>query len=174
LDELPDKPLIASIPISLKEAGAQMGNQLALALCEFQREPVAATTLLEHVRKIMAAEKAKYKNLRPSVSRTLANISALPVIVLTMLNLASKFNPSFNFVVSNVRGPERSLYIAGAKLEDIVPMSVLFNGQALNITAISYAGQLRLSVLVCPRQVPEAHRLVHYIEDAFQDLKAAQ
>jgi diacylglycerol O-acyltransferase len=172
LNELPDKPLIASIPISLKEADAQMGNQLALAHCDFLHESVAATTLLEHVRQIMIAEKAKYKNLRPSVSRTLANISALPVIFLTMLHLASKFNPSFNFVVSNVKGPERSLYLAGAKLEDIVPMSVLFNGQALNITAISYAGKLRISVLVCPRQVPEAYRLVQYIEESFQQLQA--
>ena len=172
LDELPDKPLIASIPISLKELGAHMGNQLALANCEFQHESVAATTLLEHVREVMIAEKAKYKKLRPSVSRTLASISALPVTVLTMLQLASKFNPSFNFVVSNVKGPQRPLYLAGAKLEDIVPMSVLFNGQALNITAISYSGQLRISVLVCPRQVPEANRLVQYIEESFQQLKS--
>ncbi len=172
LNELPDKPLIAGIPISLKEADAQMGNQLALAHCEIGHESASAAALLEQVRKIMIAEKAKYMNMRPSVSRTLANISALPVIVLTFLQLASKFSPAFNFVVSNVKGPGRPLYIAGAKLEDIVPMSVLFNGQALNITAISYAGQLRISVLVCPRQVPEAQRLVHYIEESFQQLKA--
>jgi WS/DGAT/MGAT family acyltransferase len=171
LNELPDKPLIAGIPISLKESNAQMGNQLALASCEFQNESTSGT-LLEHVRKVMKNEKAKYTNLRPSVSRTLASVSALPLIVMTMLHLASKFSPAFNFVVSNVKGPERPLYIAGAKLEDIVPMSVLFNGQALNITAISYAGQLRISVLVCPRQVPEAYRLVKYIEESFVQLKA--
>jgi diacylglycerol O-acyltransferase len=59
-------------------------------------------------------------------------------------------------LVSNVRGPDRPLTLAGAPVAAIVPVSV---GEAGNLTvnfvALSYAGTLTVTVTADPDRVPD-------------------
>src|SRR5690606_34714602 len=76
-----------------------------------------------------------------------------------------RIRPPFNVVISNVPGPTETLYWNGAKLSGSYPMSLLVDGQALNITTSSYAGNLDFGILGCRRTVPSMQRLLRYLDD---------
>ncbi|MEK6439079.1 wax ester/triacylglycerol synthase domain-containing protein [Pseudonocardia sp. T1-2H] len=59
-------------------------------------------------------------------------------------------------LVSNVRGPDRVLHLAGAPVARIVPLSVGEAGNTtVNFVALSYAGTLTVSIVADPDQVPD-------------------
>ncbi len=61
----------------------------------------------------------------------------------------------FNLFVSNVPGPPRPLYVAGAKVEGIYPVSAVTDMTGgLNITLFSYDGHLDFGLIACREMVP--------------------
>src|SRR5204863_7563026 len=55
--------------------------------------------------------------------------------------------PAWNLVVSNVPGPQFPLYMAGARLVANYPVSVITDGMGLNITVMSYNGQMDYGIV---------------------------
>ena len=61
----------------------------------------------------------------------------------------------FNLFVSNVPGPQLPLYIAGARVEGIYPVSAVTDMTGgLNITLFSYDGSLDFGLIACREMVP--------------------
>jgi hypothetical protein len=65
------------------------------------------------------------------------------------------------------------LYLNGCELTGAYPISVVSDGQALNITLVSYAGNLAFGITGCRRSVPHLQRLLGYLEDSLVDLEKA-
>ena len=86
---------------------------------------------------------------------------------------AGRIKPMFNVAISNVPGPEKPMYIGGAKLEAMYPVSVLQQGQALNITCISYAGMLNFGFTGSRDALPHMQRLAVYTGEALDELEEA-
>jgi hypothetical protein len=63
-------------------------------------------------------------------------------------------------VISNVPGPREYLYMNGARMEVFYPISMIFDGQALNITFLSYAGNYAACFTACRDSVAAAENLV--------------
>jgi diacylglycerol O-acyltransferase len=63
-----------------------------------------------------------------------------PTIVTLLTGMGGRMRPMFNVTISNVPGPDKPLYFRGAELLAIYPVSIVTQGQALNITCQSYAG----------------------------------
>jgi hypothetical protein len=76
-------------------------------------------------------------------------------------------------VISNVRGTPVPLYTAGARIESIYPMSILGQGQALNLTVISYMGKVDFGFTYEPDVVEDAWDLAAQIRPAFEELQLA-
>ena len=55
------------------------------------------------------------------------------------MGLPHRISP-FNFVISNVPGPNKQVYLKGAKMTAYYPVSVVTDGQGLNITVQGYLG----------------------------------
>jgi hypothetical protein len=53
------------------------------------------------------------------------------------------------------------------------PLSIPLNGQALNITVTSYAGQVQFGLTGCRRTLPHLQRLLVGLEDALAELEKA-
>ena len=68
-----------------------------------------------------------------------------------------------NLVVSNVPGPRQPLYAAGAKLEHYYPVSIVVDGQGLNITVQSYQDKLDWGLISCRDLIPDLSVLLEYI-----------
>ena len=78
-----------------------------------------------------------------------------------------------NAVVSNVPMSPVPLYIAGAKMESIVPMSLLAPTQGFNITVVSYAGEMHFGVIADPDLVDNVWEIADAIPKALIDLEEA-
>jgi hypothetical protein len=95
------------------------------------------------------------------------------VAVLNRFQLASLLPPPANVIISNVPGPARALYFGGAKMVANYPLSVLVDGQALNITVVSYVDSVDFGLMACRDTLPDVDRLAEYIGDAFETLRTA-
>ncbi len=78
-----------------------------------------------------------------------------------------------NFVVSNVRATPVPLYMAGARIASIMPLSMLTVGQGLNFTVVSYCDHIDVGILVDPELVPDPWQLAEHLAAALEELEAA-
>jgi hypothetical protein len=71
------------------------------------------------------------------------------------LRLADRLAQPFNLVISNVPGPRQPLYLAGAQLHHQFPVSIVTDGQGLNITLASYLDRLDFGFIADRELVPD-------------------
>jgi WS/DGAT/MGAT family acyltransferase len=67
--------------------------------------------------------------------------------------------PSYNVIVSNVRGPSHTLYSDGARVEALYSMGPLSLQQGLNFTAWSYRDDFAVGIHACRQHVPDLRAL---------------
>jgi hypothetical protein len=82
--------------------------------------------------------------------------------------------PAWNLVISNVPGPQFPLYLAGAKLVANYPVSVITDGMGLNITVMSYNGDMDIGIVADRDQMPDVNKLVDWMHDELDALGAAK
>lgn len=178
-DALPDEPLIAMVPVSLKarvDGEERGGNAVGALLCNLGTHLGDPAARLELIQESMRRGKAYFEGLTPNQVLLLSAVSlspgALP-IGLGRIDLASsRLRPGFNVVISNVPGSRDPLYWNGARMTGSYPVSVLVDGQAMNITVTSYDGSLDFGILGCRRNVPHLQRMLGHLEDELATLEA--
>jgi hypothetical protein len=79
--------------------------------------------------------------------------------------------PNWNLVISNVPGPQFSLYCAGARLVAQFPVSVITDGMGLNITVMSYDGCLDFGIVADREQMPDVFCLVEWLRNGLEELR---
>ena len=80
------------------------------------------------------------------------------------MGLPHRISP-FNLVISNVPGPNKQVYLKGAKMTAYYPVSVVTDGQGLNITVQGYLGRLHFGLIACRELVPDVDKLTGYLVD---------
>jgi len=128
---------------------------------------------LERLRAIQRSAEASKTHLK-SLSRPAllpyTVLSGLPYALTLLTGLAPFVRPPSSVNISNVPGPARHVYFAGARVEAIYPMSMLFHGSALNITCVSYAGTLNFGFTGARDTLPRLQRLAVYMGEALEEL----
>ena len=76
----------------------------------------------------------------------------------------------FNLVVTNVPGPQQSLYAGSARMLAAYPVMPLAKGQALSVGVTSYDGALSYGLNADRDAMPDLHVLVLCLQDAFTEL----
>jgi hypothetical protein len=104
---------------------------------------------------------------------TYTSILMLPFIGQAVLGFGGHGAPASNVVISNVPGPAEARYLDGSRLLQIYPISLLFNGQALNITAVSYDGQFNIGYTGCRDSVPSLQKIAVYSGEELERLESA-
>ncbi|MDN5717595.1 MAG: wax ester/triacylglycerol synthase family O-acyltransferase [Janibacter sp.] len=64
-----------------------------------------------------------------------------------------------NLVVSNIPGPDVTLYLGGAVVEALYPVSIITDGMGLNITLQGLGENLNVGVLACRDVMPDVQEL---------------
>ncbi|MFT4046385.1 MAG: wax ester/triacylglycerol synthase family O-acyltransferase [Solimonas sp.] len=172
LDALPDKPLIAMVPLSLRRDASEHGNQIAMILANLGTHLADPSARLAVIQGSVQDAKQRYARMKPT--GMLGYVAAM--MAPAGLNIASGIAPrwqSFNVIISNVPGPKRTLYWNGAKLEGMYPVSIITDGLALNITLTSYVDRVEFGVIACRRTLPRIQRLLDYFEQGLAELEAA-
>lgn len=97
-------------------------------------------------------------------------MTALPPPVL--LSLARVQSATIDFATSNLRGSPVDLYTGGARIEANYPMGPR-EGVPLNITMLSYRGELQMGVHLDPVAITDSGALLDAMRESFDALLAA-
>lgn len=172
---LPDEPLIAAVPISLRDVAddAVGGNALSMLLCNLGTHLDDPLDRLDTIVRSMNQGKDTMKSLTPVQAMAVGamNISSIALGQVPGFNAVGK--PSFNIIISNVPGPREEKYYNGARLVGLYPVSIVLDGFALNITLTSRAGYLDFGLIGCRHSVPHLQRLLTHLEDSLAALEKA-
>lgn len=169
-NELPKRSLVGGMPISLRSDAGKGGNDVTavpVELCTDVADPLARLQAV-----CRATREAKQKAEKMGLDFTPALIDAMPARV-TDLVLRGVALPGLNVAVSNVRGPDAPLYLAGARLARLYPVSAIADGQGLNLTAVSYDGVLSVCAVACRNMLPDPGFFADCLREAFLELAAA-
>ena len=179
-DDLPKKPLVAMVPISVRteDERGTMGNQVSAMLVSLATD---VDDPLERLRLIHEGATGSKIHHQAIGARTLSDVSqfipfglaGVGARLYTRAHLAEKHRPIFNLVITNVPGPQVPLYVAGAKLLAHIGAAPLFDGMGLILPIFSYAGQLAIGATSCREAMPDVDVFTSYLEDALDELAAA-
>lgn len=170
---LPKEPLIAGCPVSVRPEGdTSAGTAVTFMLASLGTNESDPLLRLQQVHRSTAAAKDHLHRLRREALTEYTLLLMTPYALELLLGLGGRGHPVFNVVISNVPGPQRPLYFNGARLEAMFPMSVLTHGQSLNITVLSYFGQLHVGFTACGQAVPQVQRLAQFVHETFEQLAA--
>ncbi|WP_130651407.1 WS/DGAT/MGAT family O-acyltransferase [Egicoccus halophilus] len=173
-DALPERPLIAAVPVSLRGGDAPgRGNAVGVVLCNLGTHLADPMARLELVHCSMRDAKNELADLEPAAVLLLSALSFGPVAFGPLFRFRPLRRPAFNLVVSNVPGPSEPRYYNGARLDGMYPASVPYDGQALNVTVTSHDGQLSFGLTGCRRRVPSLQRLLDHLEASLTELEEA-
>ncbi len=167
-----ERALVAVCPVSLQDREIKQATTEVSIFWTPLGTPSA--TIGRRMRQVIANTREAKKRIR-TLPRDVAYAYAVltfaigETLALVPRGSADYLLPS-NVLISNVRGPSEPLYLSGARLEALCPVSTLISGMGLNITFMSYAGQVVIGFTANASALPEAARLARYTREAFAAL----
>ncbi len=178
-DDLPDGPLIAQVPVSVRteEQRGTYGNRILLMTVPFFVDEPDPLTRLERTHEACRDMKERYQAL-PAGLLADANNFVPPALFSRAARLTFRLStsrpgrPTWNLVVSNVPGPQVPLYLAGARVDAHYPISVITDGMGLNITVMSYCGQLDFGLVADRDQIPDLWTILDALRSSLTELTA--
>ena len=170
----PDHPIVALCPVSLHDPDSRDVTTNVSAIFP-PLGPVSAP-IDRRLAAIMGntrAAKAELRGLGKDVAYAYAVMAFAMSETLAIARPEALGMRTANVLISNVRGPERPMYLNGAKLEALFPVSTLIVGIGLNVTFMSYAGQVILGFTANGSALPEVESMARYAQEAFAALQRA-
>ncbi|HWU69289.1 MAG TPA: wax ester/triacylglycerol synthase family O-acyltransferase, partial [Stenotrophobium sp.] len=168
---LPEKSLLASVPVGLQRAENEGGNAVAGFVVPLGTELSEASDRVALINRVTTRSKAELMEMPRAALSQLALIGLAPFLLGQMTGTLPKIPPMFNFVISNVVLSKDPMYLMGAELEAMYPVSFLFDGYAINITLVGYRDRVAVGFLGCREAIPRLQRLAVYTSDALAELE---
>jgi diacylglycerol O-acyltransferase len=170
--EAPKGSLNAIVPIAFGEPGkgTSAENRFALAIMPLHSDVADPLDRLAKVSRAASATKRTQDDLGLDLGLKLMNIIPSFAAV-AFANRAVR--DQGNLVISNVRGPDVPLYMAGARMQMFMPVNIPTDKVALSVTGFSYAGTMWICAVACRNVMPDPAFFVRCIRDSFDELRAA-
>ncbi len=177
-DELPEEPLVAQIPVSVRtqEQLGTYGNRIMLMAAPLFTDEADPLARLRRTHDALGDMKQRHRAL-PADLLADANHFIPPAVFSRAARLTFGIatsrpgRPVWNLVISNVPGPQFPLYLAGARLVANYPVSVITDGMGLNITVMSYCGHLDFGIVADREQMPDVARFMGWLEESLAELR---
>jgi WS/DGAT/MGAT family acyltransferase len=178
-DALPDGPLVAAVPVSIRteEQKGTHGNRVSAVITSLPTHLAEPAARLAAVHEGMRVAKEQHNALPADLLTDIAEFS-MPALANQANRLATRLRllervPPFNLIISNVPGPNVDLYLAGARLDGIYPLSAIADGQGLNLTVLGSNGKLNFGALADRDLVPDVGLIIDALKDDIAMLSAA-
>jgi WS/DGAT/MGAT family acyltransferase len=176
--ELPARPLTAAVPVSVRQEreDPSFGNATAYWFASTGSD---VPDPVERLRTVAQSTRAARDLFEARDSRLPVDwLEHWPLRRLYLDGLAKFMSaivgrPSYNVIVSNVRGPSRPLYSDGARVDALYSMGPLAHQQGLNFTAWSYLDDFCVGVHACREHVPDVRALANALPAQLDELRRA-
>lgn len=174
--ELPEHSLVAMVPVSLRAEGdTSANNQVSGSTVDLATQiadPLARLAAIKTATADMKKDFGVWRNAIPTDFPSFGSpwlLSGL-VSLYGRSRLADRIRLA-SVTISNVPGPKNPLYLAGARMLNYYPVSIVVHGVALNITVQSYENQLGFGLIACRRAVPDIGELASDMRRAMDELR---
>ncbi|MBF7731214.1 wax ester/triacylglycerol synthase family O-acyltransferase [Pseudomonas sp. N040] len=168
--ELPEESLTSLMPISLRTDASSGGNDVGgipVSVCSNIADPIERLKAVHHATK---ESKTRAEKVGLDVLKNLFEV--LPSMLVNVL-LNNLILPTINMTTSNVRGPDKPIYLAGAKAMCMYPVSIPADGGGLNFTGISYNGVMWVSMVSCRKMLPDPGLMLACMNESWSELLIA-
>ncbi|MBC5767736.1 wax ester/triacylglycerol synthase family O-acyltransferase [Ramlibacter albus] len=178
---LPKKPLVAAMPVSLREeSNKELNNQASISVVQLGTNHANPLKRMQAIMESTAKVKqalAGLKSVLPTDYPSLLApwlVGGAGRIVLKTYGregITERLPAIANVAISNVPGPQVPLYLAGARMLTFHPLSIVMHGLALNITIQTYAGRVDFGLIADRKAVPQLQALADGLEAAFVEAR---
>ncbi|MBC7603892.1 MAG: wax ester/triacylglycerol synthase family O-acyltransferase, partial [Ramlibacter sp.] len=176
---LPKKPLVAAMPVSLREeSNKELNNQASITVVDLGTHIANPIKRMNAIMTSTAKVKEALVNLKsvlptdyPSLMAPWLVGGAAKALFKTYGKdgVADRLPSIANVAISNVPGPQVPLFLAGARMRTFHPLSIVIHGLALNITIQTYAGSVDFGIIADKKAVPHVQDLADALEVAFDE-----
>jgi diacylglycerol O-acyltransferase / wax synthase len=176
--ELPKRSLVAICPITVRDreddaANDRHGNMFGLWLCPLGTDVDDPAARLDLIHRSMSEGK-RWVAERGSAASLLTNAASIAATVISpLLPFTPKIRTGCNLPISHVPGPGAEMYWNGAHVDEIYPVSTVFDGMALNVTTCSYAGRIGFGYVAGAELMPDIDTLIPLTEECLTELESA-
>jgi WS/DGAT/MGAT family acyltransferase len=181
-DQLPDRTLVAMCPVSVRDRAesaataaknSDSGNKFGLGLCPLGTDIADPAERLSFIHLAMRNLKKQIATRGSDAMLAVMGPAIGSTVVLPLLPFNTLLPPSCNMAISNVPGPREEMYYNGAHLDEIYPVSSVFDGMGLNVTVCSYADKVAVGYVTDADVMPRVAELIPLTESALTELEAA-
>jgi diacylglycerol O-acyltransferase len=160
--------LYASVPVALRAQAdtAGFGNQVGLMVVPL---PVGEPDPVQRLWQVTRATAERKR--RPELLASLRPAGSLTI--LRALNRYSRHQRIVDLFVTNVPGPQRPLYLMGARLVEAFPVVQVAGNVPLSVAVLSYAGQLNIGIQSDPDGLPDLDIFADGLRRSLEELGAA-
>lgn len=174
LDALPRESLTGNVPVSVRQEGASgVGNAITFLYAKLGTDIEDPVERIQAIRESTQLGKSRLPNASGAVMDGYTALLMGPFLGQAVLGVGGFGPPASNIVISNVPGFQEQRYLEGSKVEAYYPLSLLFHGQGLNITAVSNASSFCIGYTGCRNTLPHLQRIAVYSGEALEELEAA-
>jgi WS/DGAT/MGAT family acyltransferase len=167
------RPITIQMPVNLRREGEKTaGNKIGIIQVELSPPTDDPYVRLRNIGFSLRNVRTMIDSVAPEGIESYTIITGLIAQLAEMLKLSNSLPPMGNTLVSNVPGPKEHLYIKGALMQEMHPISTLPPSNLLNITLFSYADELYFG-LIATDELPNLERLGDYVQEAFTELEAS-
>jgi diacylglycerol O-acyltransferase len=176
--ELPKQSLVACCPITVRDrehaaANDSHGNMFGLWLCPLGTNLDDPAARLDLIHRSMSEGK-QWVAKRGSAASLLTNAGSIAATVISpILPFTQKIRTGYNLPISYVPGPQDEMYWNGAHIDEMYPVSAVYDGQTLNATTCSYADRIGFGYSAGREVVPDIETLIPLTEQCLTELEAA-
>lgn len=166
--------LVAFCPVSLRDAGDDGSGTRVSAV--FVHLGAHDATVVERIVQVVSAMSAAKQEMR-SMSKDAAMVYAVALLGTAEFATATHVDrvapPLANMVISNVPGARERMYLNGARLAGIYPISAIAMSVGLNATLTSYHDHMDFGFVGSSVAMHDLPVLARRVGAAYQELKAA-
>jgi diacylglycerol O-acyltransferase len=173
-EELPAAGLRAMVPINVRAASEHfaLGNRVSSLYVEL---PLAEADLVQRYHETVArSESLKSEGRQAAGTTAVIELAGLapPVLHATMAR-ALYATRLFNVTITNVPGPQQTLYAYGAPLREIHPLVPLAAEHAVGVAIVSYDGNVFFGVVADRDAVPDLDVMLNALDASVTGLLAS-
>ncbi len=172
-EALPAGGLRAMVPINIRAASEHLalGNRVSSLYVELPVAP--ADPVLRYQETVARSESLKSEGQQATGTTAVIELAGLapPVIHATMAR-ALYATRLFNVTITNVPGPQQTLYALGAPMREVYPLVPLAAEHAIGVAAASYDGGVFFGVVADRDTVPDLEVMLHALGASVGELLA--